>query len=398
MNLCIDIIIKKVVILIDEYDVPIQDGYLNQYYNDIVGLIKGVFSSALKGNINLDFAVMTGVLRVSKESLFSDLNNLKIYSIMESSYNEAFGFTTKETKTMLEYYGLKLNDEVKKMYDGYNFGGLEIYNPWSIINYCDDKKLLAYWVNTSGNELVIDLIKNADKTKDNVLEKDNVKITIEKLLSGESVDFIYNDKITYLDFKDRNMKNNVLNLLFASGYLTIDSEGKDRFGNVKRTVKLPNEEVKIFLNNIILSILIDDKGIDEALINNFCNGTLDYEPHIMEECLNKILPDMSFLDESESFYHGYVLGPFSMMLNENYVVRSNRESGSGRFDVMIRAKDNSVGVVIEFKITADDMELSAKKALDQIEEKEYYEELLRNDVEIIHKYGIVFKGKKCIVR
>ena len=381
---------KKVIILIDEYDVPVQQGYIKDFYEDIVSFIREVFSNALKGNTNIEFAIMTGVLRVSKESLFSDLNNVKIYSIMDKKYNECFGFNTHETKKLLSYYSLELNDDVKMMYDGYNFSGIEIYNPWSILNYAFDKKLNPYWVNTSGNQLIINSIKNCDE---------NIKIVIEKLLSGESVEFIYNDKITYLDYNDLKSLNNILNLLFVSGYLTVDKVVHNDFGDDIIFVKLPNKEVRYLFRNIIFEILTTDYRMDNKVIEDFCKGVLYNNKDLMQNSLSRILPNISYMDNSESFYHGYLLGLFSMFLNnKRFIVRSNRESGIGRFDVMIKDKQNNIGMIIELKITDGDIEEEAIKGLKQIEEKKYYQDLVSDGYKIIYKYAIFFKGKECCVR
>ena len=381
---------KKVVILIDEYDVPVQQGYLKNFYEDIVSFIREVFSNSLKGNNNIEFAVMTGVLRVSKESLFSDLNNVEVYGMLDQFYNECFGFTTNETKELLEYYNLELNEEVKSMYDGYNFNGTEIYNPWSILNYADKQELQPYWVNTSGNGLIINSVKNCSE---------NIKIVVEKLLTGDSVEFIYNDKITYLDYNNLKSLNNILNLLFISGYLTIDKKVINNFGKEKTYVKLPNEEVTYLFNNIITEILTMDHQIDNDTIEQFCNGILENDKELMEKSLNNILPNISYMDSSESFYHGYLLGLFSMFLNNNrFIVRSNRESGNGRFDVMIKDKERNIGMIIELKITDGDIEEEAIKGLEQIEEKEYYMDLVQEGYKTIYKYAIAFKDKTCCVR
>ena len=378
---------KKTIILIDEYDVPIQQGYLEGFYKDIVSFIREVFSSSLKGNEYVEFAIMTGVLRVSKESLFSDLNNVKVYSIMDDAFNEAFGFNTKETEEILSYYDLELNEDVKNMYDGYNFNGTEIYNPWSIINYCADKELKPYWTNTSGNSLIIKCIKECTE---------DIKIVFERLLLGEGVEFIYNEKVTYLDYNDLKSLNNILNLLFISGYLTIDKSVKDEFGDIYLTVKLPNGETRGLFRNIILEILNDDYKIDTFLIRQFCLGILNNDKELIQFTLNRILPNISYMDSSESFYHGYLLGLFSMFLNnKNFIVRSNRESGLGRFDLMIKATDNSVGMIIELKITDYDMDEVALKALEQINSKKYKQELIDSKVEKIYEYAICFGKKEC---
>ena len=250
----------KPIILIDEYDVPIERGYIKGFYDEIVKLIRNVFSNALKGNNNISFAIMTGVLRVSKESLFSDINNVEVYTINNEFYNDCFGFTPSETKQLLNYYNLELDEEVKNMYDGYNFCGAEIYNPWSILNYAKYKKLDKYWVNTSANELIIKTIKNCES---------DVKVKIEKLLLGESIPFTYNDKTTYQDYSSLNDGNKIMNLLLASGYLTIEKRINPNF-NIERTyVKLPNKEVIYMIHDIILNILTEEYKIDVTQIENF---------------------------------------------------------------------------------------------------------------------------------
>ena len=381
---------QKVIILIDEYDVPIQQGYLKKFYEDTVSFIREVFSNSLKGNSYVDFAIMTGVLRVSKESLFSDLNNVRVYGLIDKKYNECFGFNTKETEEILKYYGLELNDDVKMMYDGYNFNGTEIYNPWSILNYCDDKELKPYWVNTSGNNLIVDCIKNCSE---------NIKIVFEKLLTGESVRFTYNDKVTYLDYNDLNSLNNILNLLFSSGYLTIDKIYKNEYDEEIMLVKLPNKEVRYFFKGTLNEILSTDYKLDINLIEPFCKALLSNDKVLVETLLNQILANKSYLDSSEAFYHGYLLGLFSMFVNNDYfIVRSNRESGFGRFDLMIKAKDNSVGLIIELKAGKRKIKRRALKALQQINSKKYEQELIDSNVKNIYKYGICINDKECSVK
>lgn len=382
---------KKTIILIDEYDVPIQQGYLYGFYNDIVSFIREVFSSSLKGNDNLEFSIMTGVLRVSKESLFSDLNNVKVYSIIDEKYNEFFGFTESETKELLKYYNLELTSEVKDMYDGYNFSGLSIYNPWSILNYADTKKLLPFWVNTSGNELVKDILRKTP---------DNIKVIIEKLLQNEEIEFIYDEKVTFLDVNNINSLNTILNFLLVSGYLTISSDSMiNTFGIITSKVYIPNNEIKGVINRVLLDELIDNPAITITLLREFSENILANNKIKVEEILNKILPSISFMDETESFYHGYVLGLFSLFLSSNCILKSNREAGCGRFDIMIETSDKKTGIIIELKIDKDnDIEKVATNAKKQIKDKEYYQELILDKVENIYEFVIVFKNKKCIVR
>lgn len=382
---------KKTIILIDEYDVPIQQGYLYGFYNDIVSFIREVFSSSLKGNDNLELAIMTGVLRVSKESLFSDLNNVKVYSIIDEKYNEFFGFTESETKELLKYYNLELTSEVKGMYDGYNFCGLSIYNPWSILNYADTKKLLPFWVNTSGNELIKDILRKTP---------DNIKIIIEKLLQNEEIEFIYDEKVTFLDVNNIKSLNTILNFLLISGYLTISSDNMiNTFGIITSKVYIPNNEIKGVINRVLLDELIDNPAITITLLREFSENILANNKIKVEEILNKILPSISFMDKTESFYHGYVLGLFSLFLSSNCILKSNREAGCGRFDIMIETSDKKTGIIIELKIDKDnDIEKVATNAKKQIKDKEYYQELILDKVENIYEFVIVFKNKKCIVR
>ena len=379
----------KPIILIDEYDVPIERGYINNFYDDVVNLIRNVLSNALKGNSNISFAVMTGVLRVSKESLFSDLNNVEVYTINNEFYNDCFGFTESETKRLLENYDLELNDEVKNMYDGYNFCGAEIYNPWSILNYAKYKKLDKYWVNTSGNELIYEVVKNCNS---------DIKVKIEKLLLGDKIEFIYNDKTTYQDYSNLNDGNSIFNLLLASGYLTIYTSF-DEYNNKITYVKLPNREVIGLFNNILNKILNDMYEIDLSKVRDFFNGVLNNNKIVLESVINKMLSKFSFYDLNEQGYHVYIMTLFSFFINDNnFIIYSNRESGNGRFDIMIKDKKFKKGIIMEFKVTKDDLENAALKGLKQIEEKEYYMDLINEGYSTIYKYVIVFARKKCIVR
>lgn len=379
---------KKTIILIDEYDVPIQQGYLYGFYNDIVSFIREVFSSSLKGNDNLEFSVMTGVLRVSKESLFSDLNNVKIYSIIDEKYNEFFGFTESETKELLNYYNLKLTSEVKDMYDGYNFSGLSIYNPWSILNYADTKKLLPFWINTSGNELIMDAMEKVS---------DGIKLLIEKLISGTSIPFTYDEKVTYLDISKINSIDGIINFFLQAGYLTIDNNKV--FNIYNAYAKIPNNEIKNAFA-FMLNRLIDNTAENGSYMLKLLKGYItDNNKDGIEKILNTLLPSLSFYDTKENFYHGYMLGLFSLFILENANIKSNRESGCGRFDVMIETYDKKNGYIFEFKIaTNEDMEKVANTAKKQMKDKEYYQELILDKIENIYEFVIVFKNKKCIVR
>jgi len=359
---------KKVIILIDEYDVPIQEGYLDGFYKLAIDFIRSVLSSALnlssalKTNRSLSMAILTGVLRVSKESIFSDLNNLKIYGIIDKKYDEYFGFTEEETRNLLEYYGLELNDQVKEMYDGYDFGDINIYNPWSILNYADSSNLDTYWINTSGNDLIKKLLLQTNTTN---------KKQIEKLVEGEFLQFEYNDKITYQDFDNYDNLNNILNIMFSSGYLTIAESKNDILGNKIDYVKIPNLEVKKLITSIIAHLSIKgEESNNSYMINQFNVALATNDKVKVEEILNNMFMSLSFMDSQEYFYHAYTLG------------------------------NNSIGLIIEFKL-ADNMEEMEEKAgiaIKQMKDKEYYKELVLEGVNDIKEFAIVFYDKKVIVR
>lgn len=379
---------KKVILLIDEYDVPIQSGYLNGYYTEIIGFIKNLFGNTLKTNDNVKFAVMTGVLRVSKESIFSDLNNVDVYSILDQTYDEYFGFSEEETKKMLEEFNMILKPEVKNMYDGYLYGNKEIYNPWSIINYISRKELLPFWVNTGGNELIRRIISQTEEP---------IKVEIEKLIEGKSIKCDYNEKITFLDLNEVNSINNILNFLLVSGYLTITRNSDLQKNEIE--VKIPNKEIRSVYLQIIKTWFEEQSAIIDTQLKKLKANMLENNIEAIEENLNKILQHISFTDTKENFYHGYMLGLFVEFLRDDYIVKSNREAGQGRFDIMIESVDRKIGFIIEFKIANDDenIEKKAKEGYEQIKEKEYYKELVLDKVENIKNYSIAFQGKKCKV-
>lgn len=377
---------ENVILLIDEYDVPIQTGYLNGYYKQIVGFIKNLFGNALKTNDNIKFAVMTGVLRVSKESIFSDLNNVKVYSIIDSPYDEYFGFSEEETRVMLNEFNMELTPEVKDMYDGYLYGNQEIYNPWSIINYVSDKRLLPFWVNTGGNELIRKIINQTEEP---------IKVEIEKLIEGQSIQCDYNEKITFLDLNEAKSINNILNFLLVSGYLTITKNSNILNNQIE--VKIPNKEVKSVYLQIIKTWFEEQNVSIDRILRNLKTNMLENNIKAIEENLNQILQHISFVDTQENFYHGYMLGLFVEFLREDYIVKSNREAGMGRFDVMLESKDRKIGFVIEFKVAKkeEDLEQKAREGFEQLKEKEYYQELVLDKVENIMTYAIAFQGKRC---
>ena len=382
---------KQVIILIDEYDVPIQEGYLDGFYDEIIDFMKSFLSNTLKSNDYLKMGILIGVFKVSKESIFSDLNNLEVYSIIDDSYEEYLGFTESETKELLEYYDLSLTKKVKEMYNGYDFGGTPIYNPWSILNYAKRIIMDAYLVNTSGNDLIRSLLLKTDGAN---------KSQLEKLALGNSLTFTYDDKITYQDFNDYNNINTILNIMFSSGYLTVD-KSMDTDDELIYA-KIPNLEVKKLITCIIANLTDTNsynKILNEVILFN--RALKEYDKKELETLLNKMFASLSYMDSQEYFYHAYTLGIFKSLLdNSDYIIKSNREAGSGRFDVMIRKTDNSVGYVIEFKLASaeEEMETSAKDAINQMKDKEYYKELELEGVNNIKEIAMVFHGKKVIVR
>ena len=381
---------ERVIILMDEYDAPITNSYINNIYEEVMSFMRGVFSSSLKGNENLKMGILTGITRVSKESVFSGFNNPLIFDIMSEQYNEYFGFTEKETKELLKYYGLELTKNIKEYYNGYNFGGTAIYNPWSILNYTFHKKITPYWFNTSDNALIKQILKETSEEN---------KIEIEKLILGESITFPYNNMITFQDLQN-NIENGevIFNLLLASGYLTYDKSITNNYNEEEKYFKIPNREVKEEFIKIVKEMTV---GFDaNKKLSQFRESILHNEKEKIETFLNSLLSRGSYHDQKEAFYHGYLLGLFSIFSNELFIVKSNREAGIGRYDLLIEKVDRSIGMIIEIKIanTKEEMEEEAKIALNQIKEKKYYQELILDKVEQILEYAIVFCEKSCIVR
>ncbi len=378
---------QKVILLIDEYDVPIQKGYIKGFYSNVIDFIKGLFNNALKSNDNIEFAVMTGVLRVSKESIFSDLNNVKVYSIMNNPYDEYFGFTEQETEEFLKYYNLSLTPEVKSMYDGYIFGEKEIYNPWSIINYAEEGLLFPYWVNTSSNDLIKLILKNST----------TVKEKIERLLKGEEVEVKIDLEtiITGIEQKE----DNIWGLLLGTGYLkaveVVDLQKK------LYKVKIVNYEVKSLFENII-----DDWFRDKVKGNDLNMILKDLITLNIEEFKEKfetlVIQMFSFWDVGEdtveNFYHAFVLGML-VTLKDTYYINSNRESGLGRYDIMLEPKNkNANSFIMEFKVLKKEKEKTLEKTIEnakkQIEEKRYEETLKERGFSNITKMVFAFQGKE----
>lgn len=383
---------KKVIVLIDEYDVPIQESYLRGYYEEAIVLIRNILTAALKDNVYLEKSLVTGILRVAKESIFSGLNNIEVDSILGINFNDKFGFTEEQVINLLEYYNLSEKiDEVKKWYNGYIFGGKIIYNPWSVLNYIKNNAMgfMPYWINSSSNDLIKRLLSNGNE---------DTKKNLEELIKGNSIKKIVDDHVVMKDVEDD--EENLWGFLTLSGYLKSVNKELIR-GKFNCELKIPNEEVSIFYENLI------EKWFKESLtskkyaimLNALVTGDVETFGGFFK---NFVLNNISYFDvsgeEPEKVYHAFVLGMI-VSLSDKYEVKSNKESGYGRYDVMLIPKDTSkLGIIMEFKKIDDFMSKSIEKgieeALNQIEENKYEAELKERNISNILKLAIVFKGKK----
>lgn len=395
---------KKVIIFFDEYDTPLQEAYIQGYWDEMTAFIRTMFNNTFKTNPSMERAIMTGITRVSKESIFSDLNNLTVVTNTSDKYATDFGFTEEEVFAALDEQGYTEDDkdEVKMWYDGFTFGKhADIYNPWSITYFLDCGKYDTYWANTSGNGLIGHLIGNGDK---------NIKMEFEKLIAGGCVEAPIDEQIIFNQLDTDT--DAVWSLLLATGYLKCESiiQNNPREVPIYRLV-LTNFEVKRMFEKMVRGWFAKDKSFNE-----FVKAMFNHDLRGMNTYMNKVaLNTFSYFDagkkpseesEPEKFYHGFVLG---LLVDnaKNYVVKSNRESGYGRYDVVLEPKDkNDVAVIIEFKVydkeydNENDLEDTAANALAQIDEKQYSADLIAQGIagDKILKYGFAFQGKKCIIR
>ena len=383
---------KQVILLIDEYDVPLDKAFQYGYYDEMVSLLRNMFGNALKTNPNLYFAVLTGCLRISKESIFTGLNNLKVLTLTDVRFDEYFGFTDTEVKGMLEYYGLSGHyAEVKEWYDGYRFGNVEVYCPWDVINYCDllkaDPNALPqdYWSNTSGNAMVRRFIDKADtRTRDE----------IERLIAGDEILKEIHQELTYNEL-DSSIEN-LWSVLFTTGYLTQrGQEGK------KYRLTIPNNEIRELFISQIREWFRDVSRKDGETLNQFCEAFPDQNPKKIEEIFSDYLWNtISIRDtassKKENFYHGILLGLLGY--KSNWLVKSNAESGFGYSDILVEVPKNRTGIVIELKYAEDgNMDAACEKALQQIEDRDYAAKLKDDGMRNIIKYGIACYKKNCKV-
>lgn len=386
---------QKTVILIDEYDVPLDKAFENGYYKEMVSLIRGIFGMALKTNDSLQFAVLTGCLRISKESIFTGLNNFEVLSILNTQYDEAFGFTDGEVKQILEDYNLSGHyPDVKEWYDGYHFGNTDIYCPWDVIRYC--KNLCAdpaalpedFWSNSSGNAMVRRFIDKADiRTKNE----------IERLIAGEDIEKDISQELTY-DEVDKSIEN-LWSVLFTTGYLT--HKGCTESGRYR--LAIPNKEVRNLFIRKIREWFSDVTRNDGKTLEEFCNAFVDRDPGKIEQIFGDYLWNtISIRDtatakaKKENFYHGILLGLLGY--KASWLIKSNAESGTGYSDILVEVPDNRTGIVIELKYAEDgDMDAACSRALEQIEEKEYVDKLRQDGMRNFIKYGIACFKKDCKV-
>lgn len=389
---------RKVIVLIDEYDVPLAKANENGYYDEMVLLIRNLFENALKTNSSLKFAVLTGCLRIAKESIFTGLNNFKVYSITDKSFDETFGFTDAEVKELLRYYGQeKYYETVKEWYDGYRFGNVDVYCPWDVINFCSDHladpglEPKNYWANTSGNSVISHFIDSVGKPQK------LTRMELEQLVNGGIVQKEINSELTYKELY--SSIDNLWSTLFMTGYLTQRGEPS---GN-RYNLVIPNREIRNIITNHILKMFKENVKDDGKTVSDLCDALLNQNPEKVELIFTEYMKKTISIRDTfaqkptkENFYHGLLLGILGF--KENWSVMSNRESGDGFGDILIRIEDEDVGIVIEVKYADDgNLQGECEKALQQIIDIRYTEALEQEGIHTIIKYGIACYRKKCKV-
>ena len=380
---------SKVIVLIDEYDVPLAKANENGYYDEMVLLIRNLFENALKTNNSLKFAVLTGCLRIAKESIFTGLNNFKVYSITDKSFDETFGFTDEEVKELLRYYGQeKYYETVKEWYDGYRFGNVDVYCPWDVINFCSDHladpglEPKNYWANTSGNSVISHFIDSVGKPQK------LTRMELEQLVNGGIVQKEINSELTYKELY--SSIDNLWSTLFMTGYLTQRGESS---GN-RYNLVIPNREIRNIITNHILKMFKENVKDDGKTVSDLCDALLNQNPEKVELIFTEYMKKTISIRDTfarkptkENFYHGLLLGILGF--KENWSVMSNRESGDGFGDILIRIEDEDVGIVIEVKYADDgNLQGECEKALQQIIDIRYTEALEQEGIHTIIKYGI----------
>lgn len=386
---------QRVVMLIDEYDVPLDAAYRSGYYDDMAELVRSLFGGAFKTNDSLSFAVLTGCLRVSKESIFSGLNNFNVYTVKDVQYNEYFGFTDAEVRRMLEYYEvMEKYDLIKEWYDGYRFGELDIYCPWDVVNYCHALKMQPsvnpqnYWVNTSSNDIIRRFINKAKTT---------TRDELELLVDGGSVKKLIRQELTYRDF-DSDI-DNLWSILFTTGYLT-QCDSQD--GDLTELV-IPNKEIRWIFVSQIQEWFKEEAAKDTVKLESFCRAFQNNDTAAIEKGFNEYLWNTISIRDTgvrkemkENFYHGILLGLLAHM--DGWSVRSNAESGEGYSDISIEIRPKGIGIVIELKYVEDGaFEKGCVEAMKQIRDRKYEEPLLRDGMKTIYRYGIACYKKQCRV-
>ena len=389
---------SKVIVLIDEYDVPLAKANENGYYDEMVLLIRNLFENALKTNNSLKFAVLTGCLRIAKESIFTGLNNFKVYSITDKSFDETFGFTDAEVRELLRYYGQeKYYETVKEWYDGYRFGNVDVYCPWDVINFCSDHladpglEPKNYWANTSGNSVISHFIDSVGKPQK------LTRMELEQLVNGGIVQKEINFELTYKELY--SSIDNLWSTLFMTGYLTQRGEPS---GN-RYNLVIPNREIRNIITNHILKMFKENVKDDGKTVSDLCDALLNKNPEKVELIFTEYMKKTISIRDTfarkptkENFYHGLLLGILGF--KENWSAMSNRESGDGFGDILIRIEDKDVGIVIEVKYADDgNLQGECEKALQQIIDIRYTEALEQEGIHTIIKYGIACYRKKCKV-